>query len=64
MSNPRVQGSDEVLKEPVAKGSVLVPINVIVPLDHVVRAPKKRKRVVCTNKLECLICKKYHLGMC
>jgi len=54
----------EGLEELVAKGSTLVPTNVTTPPDHVVRAFKKRKRVVGTNNPDCLICKKRNLGTC
>nr|XP_009776387.1 PREDICTED: uncharacterized protein LOC104226171 [Nicotiana sylvestris] len=54
----------EGLKELIAKGSVPVPANVTVPPESVVRASKKRKRVVGANEPNCSVCKKRHLGRC
>jgi len=54
----------EGLEELVAKGITHVPTNVTTPSDSVVRVFEKQKRVVGTNKPDCLICKKFHLGTC
>jgi len=60
----RMHQAVEGLEELVAKGSTHGPTNVTTLSDRVVRVFEKQKRVVCTNKPDCLICKKRHLGTC
>nr|XP_009758295.1 PREDICTED: uncharacterized protein LOC104211004 [Nicotiana sylvestris] len=60
----RMRQAVEGLKELIVKGSVLVPANITAPPERVVRASKKRKRVVSANEPDCSVCKKRHLGRC